>query len=221
VWAFSSLRGYRRAWLGQFATPGDDRFVELTAALAITTGLLALVAGLGRLGFLANFISEPVLKGFIVGLALTIIAGQLPALFGVEGGSGDFFAKLVHLAGELGSISGPTIAVGALSLVLVLGLKRVAPVVPASLVAVAAGVVAVNLLDLDRHGVDIVGSIDSGLPAVGIPDVGTGGFGDLVGPALGVMLVGFAEGLGAAKTYATREHYDIDTNRELLGLGAR
>jgi MFS superfamily sulfate permease-like transporter len=107
-----------------------------------------------------------------------------------------------------------------LSLVLVLGLRRAVPVVPASLVAVIAGVVAVKALDLEAHGVDIVGHIDSGLPAVGLPDATTSDFGDLFGPSLGVMLVGFAEGLGAAKTYAAREHYDIDTNRELLGLGA-
>lgn len=99
-------------------------------------------------------------------------------------------------------------------------LKRVAPRVPASLVAVVLGVASVKLLHLEDHGVAIVGHIDSGLPSVQVPDVSTGDFGDLIGPALGVMLVGFAEGLGAAKTYATRAHYEIDANRELLGLGA-
>jgi sulfate permease, SulP family len=196
-----------------FAAAGTDAFAQLTTALAIATGVAALVAGLARLGFLASFISEPVLKGFIIGLALTIIAGQLPALFGVEKGSGDFFAEMWHLVTELDSTSGATLAVGALSLALVLGLRRVAPRVPASLVVVAAGVAAVNVLDLDRHGVDIVGAIDSGLPALGLPDVGTAAYGDLVAPALGIALIGFAEGLGAAKTYAAREHYEIDANR--------
>src|SRR3954466_14696274 len=162
---------------------GDNRFAAFTAGLALTTGLAALAAGVARLGFLANFISEPVLKGFIVGLALTIIVGQLPALFGVEKGGGDFFAKLWDLLTKLGSTNGPTLAVGALSLVLVLGLRRVAPVVPASLVAGAAGVVAVKVLDLEAHGVDIVGHIDSGLPAVGLPDATTSDFGDLFGPS--------------------------------------
>jgi high affinity sulfate transporter 1 len=192
----------------------------MTTALALATGAVALVAGLARLGFLANFISEPVLKGFIVGLALTIIIGQVPSLLGIEKGSGDFFAKLWDVLTNLGNANGATVAVGALSLALVLGLRRVAPAVPASLVAVIAGVLAVQAFSLDDNGVAIVGTIKSGLPSLGLPAVSTADFGDLVGPAIGVMLVGFAEGLGAAKTYAAREHYDIDANRELLGLGA-
>ena len=82
---FASLRGYDRSWLrGDLATQGSSQFVQLTAALAVTTGVAAMLAGLLRLGFLASFISEPVLEGFIIGLALTIVAGQLPKLFGVE-----------------------------------------------------------------------------------------------------------------------------------------
>ena len=220
VGPMSATAALSAATVAEFATQGSDKFVAFTAALAITTGLAALVAGLARLGFLANFISEPVLKGFIVGLALTIIMGQLPALFGVSKGSGNFFAKLWDLVTKLGDTSVTTLIVGVLSLAVVLGLKRVAPVVPASLAAVALGVVAVKALHLEDHGVDIVGPIESGLPSVGVPDVTTGDFADLVGPCLGVMLIGFAEGLGAAKAYATREHYEIDANRELLGLGA-
>jgi SulP family sulfate permease len=220
VGPMSATAALSAATVGEFATQGNKQFVAMTAALAITTGLAALAAGLARLGFLANFISEPVLKGFIVGLALTIIMGQLPAFFGVEKGSGNFFAKLWDLVTKLGDTSVTTLLVGVLSLVVVLGLKRVAPVVPASLAAVALGVVAVKALHLEDHGVAIVGPIKSGLPSIGVPDVKTGDFADLVGPSLGVMLIGFAEGLGAAKTYATREHYEINTNRELLGLGA-
>ena len=190
----------------------------LTPVLAVVTGVVALGAGLLRLGFLANFISEPVLKGFIVGLALTIIAGQLPKLFGVEKGEGDFFEQLWHLLGELGGTHGATLAIGVVSLAIVLGLRRFAPVVPGSLAAVAFGVLLVELLDPD--GVDIVGSIDSGLPHVGLPDASASDYLNLAAAAVGVALVGFAEGLGAAKTYAARHHYEIDTNRELIGLGA-
>jgi high affinity sulfate transporter 1 len=220
VGPMSATAALSAATVAEFAAQGRAEFAAFTAALAIAVGAAALVAGIARLGFLANFISEPVLKGFIVGLALTIIMGQLPALFGVEKGSGNFFAKLWDLITKLGDVNGATFAVGALSLAVVLVLRRVAPAVPASLVAVVLGVASVKLLNLDDHGVAIVGHIDSGLPSVQVPDVSTGDFGDLIGPALGVMLVGFAEGLGAAKTYATRAHYDIDANRELLGLGA-
>jgi SulP family sulfate permease len=124
------------------------------------------------------------------------------------------------LLGELGGTSGLTLLVGALSLALVIGLREVAPVVPGSLVAVALGIAAVQLFDLDQHGVAIVGQIDRGLPSLGLPDVKAADYLDLAAAAAGLMLVGFAEGLGAAKTYAVKNHYEIDPNRELLGLGA-
>ena len=208
------------AAVGDLAASGSDAFVQLTISLALVVGVAALVAGVLRLGFLASFISEPVLKGFIIGLALTIIAGQLPKLFGVKKSEGDFFQQLWGLFGHLGSTSGLTLLVGILSLVLVVGLKQYLPVVPGSLVAVVLGIVAVHVFNLDQHGVKIVGKIESGLPSFGLPDVATHRYLDLAGSAIGVMLIGFAEGLGAAKTYAARDHYEIDTNRELIGLGA-
>jgi sulfate permease, SulP family len=220
VGPMSATAALSAAAVADVAMPNSAGFVAHTAALASTTGLIALVAGLLRLGFLASFISEPVLKGFIIGLALTIVAGQLPDLFGVEGGGGNFFEQLWRLLSDLDQTSVTTLAVGLASLTLVLGLRRFAPAVPGSLVAVLVGIAAVGLLDLDAHGVAIVGQIDSGLPALGTPDVAAADYLALAPAAAAVMLVGFAEGLGAAKTYAARHHYEVDTNRELLGLGA-
>jgi high affinity sulfate transporter 1 len=207
------------AAVGTVAAGNNGRFAALTATLAITTGILALAAGLARLGFLANFISEPVLKGFIVGLALTIIIGQVPKLLGIEKGSGDFFEQLWDVITRLGDSQWRTVIVGVLSLAVVLVLRRVAPIVPAPLVAVALGILAVYALNLQHHGVKIVGHIDSGLPSFGLPSVPAKDYLKLAGSAVGVMLVGFAEGLGAAKTYATRNGYQVSPNRELIGLG--
>ena len=201
------------------ADPSD--FLAFTSAMALVTGVLALAAGLLRLGFIANIISEPVLKGFIIGLALTIMIGQVPKLLGIEKTPGDFFEQLWGVLTHLGDTQGATLAVGLLSLAVVLGLRRVAPVVPGSLVAVVLGVLAVKLFDLDSHGVEIVGQIESGLAPVGFPEaLNFNDYLDAVAAAAGIMLVGFAEGLGAAKTYAAHAHYEIDPNRELLGLGA-
>jgi high affinity sulfate transporter 1 len=208
------------AAVGQVAAGKSGIFPALTATLAITTGVLALAAGLARLGFVANFISEPVLKGFIVGLALTIIVGQVPKLLGISKGEGDFFDQLWHLITHLGQAQGLTVVVGLGSLAIVLVLRRFAPVVPAPLVAVLAGIVAVHAFGLNQHGVDIVGHITGGLPSFGFPHVPAADYLKLAGPAVGVMLVGFAEGLGAAKTYAARDGYEISPNRELIGLGA-
>lgn len=207
------------AAVGTVAAGNNGRFAALTATLAITTGILALAAGLARLGFLANFISEPVLKGFIVGLALTIIIGQVPKLLGIEKGSGDFFEQLWDVITRLGDSQWQTVIVGVLSLAVVLVLRRVAPIVPAPLVAVALGILAVYALNLQHHGVKIVGPIDSGLPSFGLPSVPAKDYLKLTGSAVGIMLVGFAEGLGAAKTYAARNGYQVSPNRELIGLG--
>jgi len=108
------------AAVGDLATQGTNEFVALTATLGIVVAIIALVAGLLRLGFLANFISEPVLKGFIIGLALTIIIGQVPKLFGIEKTEGDFFEQAWGVIRNLGDTDGPTLAVGAASLAVVL-----------------------------------------------------------------------------------------------------
>ena len=208
------------AAVGDVAAGGSDAFLAMTIGLALCVGVLALIAGLARLGFLANFISEPVLKGFIIGLALTIIVGQLPKLFGIEKVDGDFFDELLGFIGGLSQTHLPTLVVGVISLVIVIGLKEVAPVVPGSLVAVGFGIAAVWLFGLDQIGIAIVGPIQPGLPTFGLPSLALSDYLELMPSAIGVALVGFAEGLGAAKTYAARNHYEIDSNRELLGLGA-
>ena len=193
----------------------------MTAALALVVGVLGLLAGLVRLGFIASLISEPVLKGFIVGLALTIIIGQVPKLLGVPKTSGDFFEQTWGVISQLGDVDGLTVLIGGLSLAVVLIIRRWLPVVPGSLVVVLLAIAVTAAFQLDAQGVAIVGPIQSGLPAVGLPDgVGPDRYLDLVGPAVGVLLIGFAEGLGAAKTYAARAGYEVSANRELTGLGA-
>jgi high affinity sulfate transporter 1 len=207
--------------VGAYAAAGSEDYLALTATLAIVTGVLAILAGLLRFGFLASFISEPVLKGFIVGLALTIIAGQLPKLFGVEKTEGNFFQQIAGLLRELGATKAATLVVGLVSLAIVLALRRWLPVVPGSLVAVLVGIAAVPLLDLVARGVAIVGPIDAGLPTVGLPQGrGVSDYLMLVASAAGVLLIAFAEGLAAAKAYADKAGYDIDPNQELIALGA-
>lgn len=220
VGPMSATAALSAAVVAGFVSQGGKDFATMTAALAVVTGVIALVAGLLRLGFLAGFISEPVLKGFIIGLALTIIAGQLPKLVGVEKGGGNFFEKMWDFFGKLGDTHGWTLLVGLASLALVLLLKHFVPLLPASLIAVALGVLAVMVFGLEDKGVAVVGHIQSGLPSIGLPDLGLDKYLALASGAVGVALVGFAEGLGAAKTYAAKAGYDIDTNRELVGLGA-
>lgn len=217
VGPMSATAALSAAIITPLAGADSGHYIALSAALAIATGIAGLLAGLLRLGFIAAFISEPVLKGFIVGLALTIIIGQVPKLFGVDKHDGNFFEQAWGVIRNLGDAQWRTLLIGLLSLVIVLGVKRWLPLVPGSLLAVLLGIIAVQLFGLDDKGVDIVGHIDAGLPSVGI---GFDDYLDLLGPAIGVLLIGFAEGLGAAKTYAAKSGYAIDANRELFGLGA-
>ena len=221
VGPMSATAALSAAAVADLTTGGPDDVLAFTGVLAIMTGILAVIAVLLRLGFLAMFISEPVLKGFIVGLALTIIIGQVPSLIGIDKGEGNFFEKLWDVIRHLGDAHGWTVVVGLVSLAVVLGLRRWLPVVPGSLVAVVLGIVAVAMFGLDEDGVGIVGAIDPGLPRIGLQDGrDASDYLTATAAAAGLMLVGFAEGLGAAKTYAARAHYDIDANRELIGLGA-
>src|ERR1700754_1388394 len=117
----SATAALSAATVATLVTGGGDRFAAMTAALAIATGLCALIAGLLRLGVLASFISEPVIKGFIIGLALTIIIGQVPKLLGVGKDDGDFFEKLIGILGRLDDVHALTAVVGVLSLAVVIG----------------------------------------------------------------------------------------------------
>ncbi|MBF4995900.1 SulP family inorganic anion transporter [Nocardia sp. BSTN01] len=221
VGPMSATAALSAAIVTPMAGADGGRYIALSAGLAIATGIVGLIAGAIRLGFVAAFISEPVLKGFIIGLALTIIIGQVPKLLGIPKHEGNFFEQAWDVLRHLGDAQWRTVVVGVVSLAIVLVVKRWLPLVPGSLLAVLVGIGAVAVLDLDERGVAIVGHIDSGLPALGLPDgLDVSDYIDLLGPAVGVLLIGFAEGLGAAKTYAAQAGYQIDVNRELLGLGA-
>ena len=204
------------ATVADIVAPTGSSYAAFTAGLALTAGIAALLAGVLRLGFLANFISQPVLKGFIIGLALTIIIGQLPKMFGISRGSGNFFEQAWELITHLGDTQGLTLLVGTVSLALIVGLRRVAPAVPGSLVAVAGAIAAVKAFGLD---VPTIGSIRSGLPSLGLPDIGFADAGGLAAGGIGVMLIAFAEGLGAAKAFAAVGGRRIDANSELVALG--
>ena len=156
------------ATVADLVPAGGGQFAALTAGLALIAGLAALIAGLLRLGFLADFISQPVLKGLIIGLALTIIIGQLPKLCGIGASHGDFFEQAWHLVSHAGDVQALPLLVGTVSLGLIIGLRRVAPGVPGPLVAVAGAIAAVKAFGID---VPTVGSIASGLPGFGVPDM--------------------------------------------------
>jgi high affinity sulfate transporter 1 len=208
------------ATVAPIAAGSSARYLSLTALLAMIVGGLLLVSGLARLGFIAEFLAKPVLSGYMVGLALVIIVGQMPALLGLPGGSGNFFQLAWHVVRKLGSLSGWTVAIGLASLALILVLRAVAPRVPGSLIAVIAGIVASRALDLDTHGVAELGKVTAELPDVSLPNVTFADVERLLAGAAGLSLLAYAESIAAARSFAAKHRYDVDANQELIALGA-
>jgi len=198
---------------------GAEEYAAAGAAMVIFCGLLFLVAGFLRLGFVAQFLSVPVMAGFIFGLAIFVTVKQLPKLFGIEGSTGDTIRQFVHLLTHLDETSWLTLAIGVSALALLFGLERFAPKVPGGLIALLLGIVISGALDLSQHGVAIVGDVPSGLPSLGIPDISRGDVAALMVAAAGMLLVVFSESLGAAETFAAKHGYEIDPNQELIALG--
>ncbi|HEX9167298.1 MAG TPA: SulP family inorganic anion transporter [Gemmatimonadales bacterium] len=206
------------AELGQVAPDGDPAtLIRATATLTLMVGTVLVVASVLRLGFVADFISEPVLVGFKAGIGLVIVLDQVPKLLGVHFPKGGFFQNLVATVQSIPDAGLPTVAVGALTIGLLVGLEHFVPKVPAPLVAVMAGIAAVGILGLQGSGVAVIGEVPRGLPSIVMPDLGL--IGVLWPAALGVALMSFTETIAAGRAFAASGEPLPRPNRELLATG--
>lgn len=196
-----------------------EEYAGTAAAVVLLCAGLFLLAGVLRLGFIAQFLSRPVMEGFVFGLAIFVTVKQLPKLFGIPAGEGNSVQQLVHLLTHLDETSAVTLAVGMGALALLVGAERFAPRLPGGLLALVLGILISGALGLAQHGVAIVGTVPSGLPSVGIPDIKSEDVATLLAAAAGMVLVIFSESLGAAQAFATKYGYEIDPNQELIALG--
>ncbi|MEI5525637.1 sulfate permease [Streptomyces brasiliscabiei] len=200
---------------------GDPaRYATLAASLAVTVGLLCLLARAVRLGFLADLFSRPVLIGYLAGVALIMTADQLPRLTGVDTTGSAFFAQLWSFFGDLADADAPTVLLSAASLVLLFAVARF-PAVPGPLLAVVLGTAAVVALDLDgRYGIEVIGAVPSGLPGLAVPDLSA--LPELVLPALGVLLVAYTDCILTARAFdgPRSDGPALDADQEFLALGA-
>ncbi len=200
---------------------GDPaRYAALTAALALIVGVILLLAGVARLGFISDFLSKSVVTGFVFGLALVIAIGQLPKLLGLPSGQGDFFEQCYQLLTNLSQIKPSTLVVGVSALVIIFLVKRFFPRLPSGLVALVLGILAVSIFNLDEYGVSIVGAIPTGLPTPGLPQVSLGDLPYLITGALGIVFLAVGESLGSARSFAAKHRYEINPDQELIALGA-
>jgi high affinity sulfate transporter 1 len=186
------------------------------AALAGVSGLILLVAGLLRIGWIVNFISRPVLEAFVAGLCISIIVGQLGKLVGVEVDGESPVEKFRDLVSQIGDWDGRTVAVGVGAIATLLLLERFARQVPAALLVVAVGIVLVAVFDLD---VATVGDVPTGLPDLAVPDLSVEQWLELLGSAFALVLVGLSEGYAAASEAAEQTHDKVDPDQELIGSG--
>ncbi len=200
----------------QSSNPYD--YILPAATLAFIVGGFLLIAAVLRLGFIANFISAPVLTGFKAGIGLVIFIGQLGKLLGVSVARDGPFETILNLLRNLDQLSLPTVVLSAITLAILLLLPRTKTRLPAPLVAVAFGIAVSWLIDLEAIGVALVDPIPAGLPSFALPDLSL--FSDLWIGALGIALISFTESAAAARTFAHRKDPPVRANQELLALGA-
>ncbi len=200
-------------------THDAHHYAVVASGFIVITGIIFVVAGLLKLGFITAFLSKPVMAGFIFGLAIFVTVSQLPKLFGLEKGDGDTVRQFAHVVKNLGSASVVTLVVGVAALALLFGLERYIPRVPGGLVVLAAGIAISAAFDLSSHGVATVGKIPSGLPTIISEHITVSELWVLLPSAVGMMLVIFSEALGAGETFAEKHGYRLDTNQEMIALG--
>jgi high affinity sulfate transporter 1 len=195
-----------------------EHYLKLSAALAITAGLLMIIGGMARMGFIVNFFARPILIGFLNGIALSIIAGQLGKLIGIAVVNRDFGPSLLELAHRLGETHLPSLTVGLATLALLVLIRRRAPRAPSALIVLLIAGLAVLMLGLGQQ-VRLVGDVPSGLPGLAIPGLGYAGVQSIFMNAVGLVIVTFTSGMLTARSFAARNGYAINADQEMRAIG--
>ncbi len=196
-----------------------EDYAAMSAALAILCGIAFFLLGKMKLGFVSQFIASAVQTGFLFGLGLTIIIGQLFEVFGFPGNDGPFYEQAWYFLCHLNDTHGWTLAIGAGTFIAVYLLGRCIPKLPAALLMVTLSIVVVTLFDLDEKGVEVVGTVDRAFPTPAIPIVDLGALLTLVPGVLAIVVVGYSESISIAKRFADEHQYPIRPNQELTALG--
>jgi SulP family sulfate permease len=199
------------------ATTADmATYSAYAVALVLVVGVVFLVAGLARLGWVTQFLSKPVMDGFVTGLAIFVAVGQLNKLFGVEKGEGNTFQKFFGIIKQLPDANWVTFAVGAAALALLFLLPRWNKKIPAGLVVLFGSIALSLALSLNaNYGVAVAGVLPQGLPAIALPQVPLATVAAMILPAIGIFLLAYSEALGAAREFAEKHGYEVDPNQEL------
>ena len=200
---------------------GEQDVAVFVAGITLTSGILFLLLTIFKMGWIAQFLSRAVITGFLFGAAIDVVIGELPKLTGTEVTGSNPIQELRSWLGTLGDAHGLTVVVGAISLVVVFAVRRVAPRVPCALVLLVGGLVASRLFDLGAHGVALVGPIPRGLPSLQVPDLSLlwAHAGAVALAAVALVSIGFAQTAGDARAFAAKHRYRIDVDQESLAQG--
>ncbi|GAA2149202.1 high affinity sulfate transporter 1 [Humibacillus xanthopallidus] len=210
------------SFLASFGVAGTAQAASYTAALALGSGLVLIAAGFVGIGWMAEFLSKPIVTGFVLGLTSLVILNEVPHLVGVPTPAGRVIERVGALGSSVtrGEADLTTAAVSAVALVMLFGGQRVLPKFPWGLLVLVGGLAASAALDLQAKGVEVVGPVPRGLAAPGIPAVDPADVAGLLSAGAALALVGLAEGLSAARLFAAKGAYRIDADQELLASGA-
>lgn len=201
---------------------GTNDVASFVATITLASGVLFLLLAVFKMGWIAQFLSRAVVTGFLFGAAIDVVIGELPKLTGTDVSGANPIQELRSWLGTLGSTNRATVLVGVVSLVVVFGLRVLAPRVPGALVLVVGGLVATPLFDLGAHGVALVGTVPRGLPSLVLPNwhLAREHASTIAIAAAALVLIGFSQTAGDARSFAARHHYRIDINQESLAQGA-
>jgi sulfate permease, SulP family len=202
-----------------WARSGSTEFIAYTATLAVSAGVIYVVLGLLRMGWISHFFSGAVLAGFVFGFGFGLIVDQLPKILGLEKEHGSYWDVLVGVVKNLSDTSMSTLIVGVLSILLLLVFRRFLPGLPRTIIVVVIGIVVSSLLNLEDHGVTIVGEIPDSLPSFVWPDLPPVPLASVVLGSLAVIFIGYSESLATAKEEGRKHDYEIDASQEMVGQG--
>jgi high affinity sulfate transporter 1 len=219
----SALAALIAAAIMPLAGGNAGKAIALAGMLAVLTGALCILAGLAKFGFITNLLSKPIRIGYLNGIALTVLIGQLPKIFGFSANGNNFLQETNSLMQGVFSeqINGTSFIIGFLCLVLILGCRQWASRIPGVLIAVAGATVISSVLNLStNYGIAVVGSLPQGLPQFQIPPVSLDEIGTLFAAAVAITLVSFADMSTLSRTFALRAGQEVDSNQEIIALGA-
>lgn len=209
------------AGVGTLANGSVEAYIVYAVLLSLMVGGMQLFMGLGRFGFLVNFLSHPVISGFTSAAALIIGLSQLKHLLGVDISRSHHIHEILYNAWlQIGDVHLQTLAIGIASVATLLVIKKIKPMFPGALLVVVISTLVVWAMGLDQSGVKIVGDVPAGLPSFGLPVLDLEAMSALLPTALAISMVGFMESISVAKAFARRNRYDVNPNQELIALGA-